>query len=149
MKKKLGEVLAGIVLILIGLLIFIFKDPTLSSFHLFLGGAFLAGYFYSGAYGLLIPGCLLLGLTLGSTKTSFFGFSDFNEFTFGLGFIAIYVIDRLYKGKTHWWPLIPGIILVFIGLDNWYGFRNYTWPVILIVFGVWIIIKSFRKKDKK
>jgi hypothetical protein len=35
-----------------------------------------------------------------------------------VGFIAIYVIAKLYERDSHWWPLIPGVILILIGVPK-------------------------------
>ena len=62
-----GRILAGIILILLGLLIIFLKFYTFhhpNSFLLLIGGLFLAAYFYNRAYGFLIPRCLLLGIAL-------------------------------------------------------------------------------------
>ena len=64
-EKNRGRIVAGVVLIFLGLVFLAnqfvggFSDAAI----LFLIGAvFLAGYFYSKSYGLLIPGCILMGL---------------------------------------------------------------------------------------
>ncbi len=144
-----GRIITGILIITLGLVLLLFRNEQIDTFQLILGGLFLAGYFYKGSYGLLIPGCLLTGLALISVKTKYFGFSDDDTFGLGIGFIAIYVIDRLYKGKTHWWPLIPGVILILVGIHKLKDFFDIGWPVILIIVGIWIIINSlglFKKK---
>ena len=143
--RRIGQILAGVVLILMGILITTFKFyhiSHLSIFHLLLGGLFLAGYFYGKTYGFLIPGCILFSLGLTSTKTPFFGFSDFNAFGLGLGFVAIYVIDKIYRKKNLWWPLIPGIILILTGIKGMGRFLSFGWPVLIIIFGLYLILKS-------
>lgn len=144
--RTVGKTISGVIFILIGTLILFLRDSNLSLFHLLLGGVFLAGYFYSQSYGLLIPGCILTSLALSAVRTSYFGFKDLDVFGLGIGFVAIYVIDRLYRGKSHWWPLIPGIILIIAGLDSLHRVFSLGWPVILILLGVWLIIKSIAKK---
>ncbi len=90
-----------------------------NSFMLLLGSLFIAAYFYKDSYGLLIPGCIIFGLGLSSAQFGIVrNYSQFNTVGLGIGFIGIFVIDLINKGKTHWWPLIPGGILTIIGLSS-------------------------------
>lgn len=149
-KARKGQIIAGIILILVGISISGFRQLIgfhENSFMLLLGSLFIAAYFYKDSYGLLIPGCIIFGLGLSSFQYGFFRHSSqFNSLGLGIGFIGIFVIDLLNKGKTHWWPLIPGGILTFVGLSsspfNLWKFFNLGWPVVLIVLGLWIILKS-------
>ena len=70
----------------------------------------------------------------------------------GLGFIALYFAKR-----EDWAVLIPGGVLVFLGLlfvlrtqriIRWVDFRDF-WPVILIAIGLSIVVHSLRKKPKQ
>ncbi|MCD4796766.1 MAG: hypothetical protein K8R49_06335 [Candidatus Cloacimonetes bacterium] len=160
-KEEKGKLLAGLILVIIGLSITglkYFYGFHQYSFILLLGGLFIAAYFYKDAYGLLIPGCILAGLGLGNFGNRFFwNFPHFNTLGLGFGFIAIFVIDLLNKGKTHWWPLIPGGILLLTGLSfkpfNIWKFFYIGWPIVLIIIGIWIIVRStgniINPKDKK
>ena len=66
----------------------------------------------------------------------------------GLGFIAIFVIATLYQGRSHWWPLIPGGILLVSGLaEGSQAFRDLLavgWPVVLILIGLIFLAGAFR-----
>jgi len=157
-NERKGQIIAGIILILVGLSISglrLFVGFHQNSFMLLLGGLFIAAYFYKDSYGLLIPGCLITGLGLGSFSSGFFWrFPHLNTLGLGIGFIGIYVIDRLNKGKTEWWPLIPGGILLMVGLSfrpfSMWRFIHIGWPVVLIALGLWIIAKStglIRRKE--
>ena len=151
MKSK-GQILAGIILILLGLLIIFLKFYTFhhpSSFLILIGGFFLAAYFYNKAYGLLIPGCLLLGIALSSGHTGYSTFSHSGTWGLGFGFFAIYLIDLFYQGKTHWWPLIPGFILVITGIRGASHWLAKSWPVFIIILGIIIIIRSLKPQDKE
>ncbi len=149
-NERKGQIIAGIILILVGLSISglrLFVGFNQNSFMLLLGGLFIAAYFYKDSYGLLIPGCLITGIGLSSLNYGFFRHSShFNTLGLGIGFFCIYIIDRINKGKTLWWPLIPGSILTLIGLSsspfNLWRFVNVGWPVILIALGLWIIAQS-------
>jgi len=146
-------------LILLGLSISginLFAGFSHNSILLLLGGLFIAWYFYSNAYGLLIPGCILVGIGVGSIGSNHLWYSPHNStLGIGLGFVAVFVIERLHKGKSHWWPLIPGGIMVLSSLSQGaFGMRNFFhigWPVILILIGIWIIGRStgiIKKSDK-
>jgi len=158
-NERKGQIIAGVILILVGLSIAglrLFIGFNQNSFMLLLGGLFIAAYFYKDSYGLLIPGCLITGIGLSSLNYGFFKHSSqFNTLGLGIGFFCIYIIDRINKGKTFWWPLIPGVILTIVGLSispfNLWKFFHIGWPVILIVLGLWIILKStglIKDKDK-
>ncbi len=119
-----------------------------------IGGAFVAGYFYRKAYGLLIPGCILLGIGLGDlAQGSIRDFGDFDSIALGLGFIAIFAIATLYQGRTHWWPLIPGGILVIQGLqEGSQAVRDLVsvgWPVVLILIGLILLAGVFRGTGRR
>ncbi|MDO9576643.1 MAG: hypothetical protein Q7J16_02030 [Candidatus Cloacimonadales bacterium] len=159
-KRDKGKIFSGIVLILLGLSISginLFAGFGQNTILLLLGGLFIAWYFYSNSYGLLIPGCILAGLGLSSLGSHYFWNSPHNStLGIGLGFVAVFVIDLLHKGKSPWWPLIPGGIMVLSALSQGaFGMRNLFhigWPLILIILGLWIIGKStgiFKGRDKK
>lgn len=116
---------------------------------LLIGGAFLVAYFLRRSYGLLIPGCILVGLGLGSIgKNTIPGVGDFTQIGLGIGFIAIYVIDRIYRNpQTHWWPLIPGGILIATGIatlsPNLRQLWDKGWPLLLVLAGLILIGAAF------
>jgi hypothetical protein len=150
-EESRRRIIVGAVLILLGIAWFAlqFTQGFGDAAILFLiGGAFVAGYFYRRAYGFLIPGCILLGLGLGSVgESTFFGVSDFSQIGLGVGFLAIYVIDRVYRGSTSWWPLIPGGILVVTGIatlsENLGQIIEVGWPLILVLVGLLLIGGAF------
>lgn len=149
MKNKL---LLGLILILLGVF-FLLKTQISDHFSLFLllaGVFFLILYFITKVYGLLIPGGVLTGLGFGliyQEKSSplFFIF-------LGLGFILIYLFG-LIKGKSPLWPIIPGGIMLGIGIYEELILRDIIpstfikkitpyWPVILIIIGLYLIFKK-------
>ncbi len=68
----------------------------------------------------LIPGCILLGLgavTLGAeldVQGELLG--SLMLFSIGLPFLLIYLVQTARGQKDFWWALIPGGILIFMGL---------------------------------
>jgi hypothetical protein len=139
---------AAVALIVIGAVFFALqmtKGPTEVLVYLVLGGLFLVGYLYRRQYNLLVPGCILLGLGLGALgeRTSI-DFRNFSPLGLGLGFIGIFVVDLAFRRRTHWWPLIPGGVLV---LNSVADLRQLTWlfskgwPLILVVIGVLMLLR--------
>ena len=117
-----------------------------------IGALFVAGYFYSRNTGLLIPGCILLGLGSGAILDARFAAIHSTQFGLGLGFLAIYVIALAYERRSHWWPLIPGSILVLVGLSIREEVFRYIfsqgWPLILVVIGVVILVGGLAKPGR-
>jgi len=136
--------ITGGVLIVIGLFLFILqmtKGVTVSLMYLVGGIAFLVAYFSKRTYGFLIPGCILAGMGLGQLGEQYI--ESIHNPTYvglGVGFLAIFLIDRIYRGATAWWPLIPGGILLLMGLETG-GFNLGTiltkgWPLVLVIIGI-------------
>jgi len=156
-NMKQGRGAAGAVLIVVGLILLASQFVKGFADHiwtLLIGGLFVAGYFYRRAYGLLIPGCILLGIGLGNLgEGSILQFGDFDSIALGLGFLAIFVIDTLYRGRSHWWPLIPGGVLVVSGLaEGSQAFEDLLtvgWPGILILIGLIILAGAFRGAGRR
>lgn len=120
----------GAALIVVGLVFFVANltggpIPVLEPGLLFLAAvavACLAGYVYTGWYGLLIPGCVLSFLWLGATLTEFLPWwpgdleGAFFMVLFGASFFAIYLIDRTRTGRRRTWPVWVGVGLVFFAI---------------------------------
>ncbi|MCZ6539574.1 MAG: hypothetical protein O6922_07085, partial [Chloroflexi bacterium] len=111
----------GVVLVVLGVLLFavqLIDMPNGAVTRMVIGAAFVVGYLYRREYGLLIPGCILLGLGLGRIGSDIWNVYEYGSIGLGVGFLAIYVVDRLYRGTSPWWPLVPGLILVAKGLAH-------------------------------
>ena len=112
--------------------------------------------------GLIIPGCLLLGIAPGI----FFAWSktgDFNGLTetgvmlvwFALGWGFITIASRILTHKFIWWPLIPGGLLAVVGWGLYIGgdpgnalsFIGNTGSIGLIIFGVYLLLLRRSFKD--
>jgi hypothetical protein len=156
-EKRQSSLVAGSILILLGVGFFAlrFMEGYGEAMIFFLiGGAFMAGYLFRRSYGLLIPGGILLGLGLGSIGESVFqSFGDISQIGLGVGFVSIYVIHLIYVGKSHWWPLIPGGILIVTGLasasKDFERILSVGWPLMLIFAGLIILAGAFGLTGRK
>ena len=152
-RNRRSQVAAGAALIVIGIVALALQyldGPGRAVILLLAGGSFIAAYFYSDIYGLLIPGGVLTGLGLGSLgEWREVAVRDPNAVGLGIGFIAIYVVERLYRRRAHWWPLIPGILLVGSGLGARFGdVGHILWrwaPAILVLLGVVLVVRAIRR----
>jgi len=152
-RGRRSQVATGIALVVIGfvaLALQYFEGPGRAVVLLLAGGSFIATYFYSDIYGLLIPGGILSGLGLGILgEWSELSVKDPNAIGLGIGFVSIYVIERLYRRRAHWWPLIPGVILIISGLGARFGdVGHILWrssPAVLVLLGIVLVYRALKK----
>ncbi len=149
--RKSRRLSAGLILIAIGLGLYVIdriEGIGEEAVLMIIGTAFLIAYFVRKNYGLLIPGCILLGLGIGQVGGgSFLDFGEPSMLGLGLGFIAIFVIAKLNEGKSHWWPLIPGGVLLLMAIPGTHDIFGYIWDhwqLILVFIGVLILLGAFR-----
>jgi Na+/H+ antiporter NhaB len=64
-----------------------------------------------------------------------------------LGFIAIFVLQLIVARQSHWWPLIPGGLLVLVGIAEGISQAQVLiekgWPLILVLVGLLILAGQF------
>ena len=147
-----GQVAAGLALIVLGgVLLALERLDSGDHGHLLLiliGGVFVAGYLYKRAFGLLIPGALLLGIGGGLAFDDLYAgpFVDAESVALGLGlgFVLIYVASLLVERQNRWWPLIPGGVLVIASLPDqvWVDDVLDFWPLAVIAIGVLLIFRG-------
>ena len=96
-----SRVITGAMLIVLGLGLFgmnYFEQTGRSVVLLLLGEVFVATYLYTRGYLLLVAGCILVGLGIGSFgETSYLIVGDFTHLGLGIGFVLIYLIALLYE----------------------------------------------------
>jgi hypothetical protein len=119
-----------------------------------LGAIFIAVYLFWNAYGWLIPGGILMGIGLDSLGESAVpAFGELSPIGLGLGFVSIYVIDLVYRGRTSWWPLVPGIVLILSGLASGnevlQRLLSIGWPLVLVFFGLLLLAGAFGFTGRK
>jgi hypothetical protein len=149
----------GAILIGIGILAFIgqYGGPLMGSFVLLVAGVlFLVAGCMGRRIGFLIPGGILSGLGLGVALITGPLAAYSGETTgavmllsFALGWVLITPLSAVFTDKLIWWPLIPGGVLGLVGaslLAGENGIRllqalGWSWPLILIALGVYLIIR--------
>jgi hypothetical protein len=145
----------ALALIVVGVILFVLQmthGPAEIIVFLVLGAAFFVGYFRGRAYGLLVAACVLLGLGLGALgERSSIDFHNFSTFGLGLGFLAIFVVDTICRGRTHWWPLIPGGILLVSSVGDTRALRILVdgWPLILVLIGIFLLLRARRGSSRE
>jgi hypothetical protein len=145
------QMATGSILILLGIGFFalqVLDGFSKSAILLLLGAACIAGYLFWNAYGWLIAGGILMGIGLASLgESAVLAFGDLSQIGMGLGFVSIYVIDLIYRGRTSWWPLIPGGIMIVGGLASgnevFQRLLSIGWPVALIFIGLRLLASAF------
>ena len=144
-----ARLIPGLILIVLGIVFLLMQyfefGPGL--FLTLLGLVFLVPYALTRSYGLLIPGCILAGLGVGLIFERGFSTNITVPIGLGLGFIAIYVVQLVVGRWSHWWPLIPGCILVLVGLAEGVPqaatLLEKGWPLVLIAIGLAILAGQF------
>lgn len=156
--KTRSRVATGVMLIVLGLGLYgmQFVEGAGESVVLcLLGGLFVAGYLFTRGYALLVVGAIVFGLGIGSFgERELWFYGEFSKIGLGVGFVLIYVIQLLYERRSHWWPLIPGGVMLLLGFNAWRNFRLFLfseggWPLILVIVGGLILLGAFRRPRKK
>ena len=143
---------AGALLIVLGLVLLVATQTGIGALLVpgAMGALFLVAYFYRRRYGLLVAGCVLAGLGAGVALQGLFGYNGADDVLgLGAGFVAIFAIDSL-RGlqHAHWWPLLPGAILLLAGFDIATGnlvtlqWLAGWWPVVVVAIGVLIVVRG-------
>jgi hypothetical protein len=154
MRKS--PIVAGLALIVVGLALYFLRDSMETRVLMFLlmGSAFIAAFLYERAYGFLVPGGIMLGLGVGlmAEDWSWFPIAQPPPFGLGLGFLLIYVLDSLITREGGWWPLIPGGVLVLVGIDLQREFLRWAfndgWPLAIVALGLFLVLRGLLAKSK-
>jgi hypothetical protein len=150
-------VTAGVTFIVLGLALYgvQYLGSTGQSLILtLLGGLGVVGYLFTRYRYLLVLGCILFGLGIGSFgERSLWVWGEFSEIGLGIGFVLIYLIGLVYERRGHWWPLIPGVVLLLLGFRAWRDFRVFVfsergWPLILVIVGGLILFGTLGRARK-
>ena len=166
-SQPMNRALIGAILVLIGLIALaanVWRSDIIGMLVLpALGIIFLVGAFMGRIPGLLIPGSILLGLGLGTLAQQTLFASATGEargavvvIGLALGFLAIMPLFQLLQGSYHWWPAIPGGILLIVGAALLAGpagmaflqLLGMLWPVALIAGGAYLLWLVYRQPQR-
>jgi hypothetical protein len=150
-----GRWVGGAVLIIIGVALLIGQwVPDVGRYAtLIVGLALLALFIVTRNPGALIGGSIVTGIGAGIVLEAAFPGAPGGWVPLGLGFgfLGIWLVGSLFRmPEARFWPLIPGGILVFVGLAAMGGgvadLLRYAWPVVLILIGLAIILGGLRRQ---
>jgi hypothetical protein len=150
MNANRRQILPGLILIILGIVFLLTQyfefGPGL--FLILLALIFLIPYIFTHSYGLLVPGCILAGIGVGLAFERTLSRPDVTvSIGLGLAFISIYLVQLIVARSSHWWPLIPGGILLLGGLAELAPqvqvLLEKAWPLLLIVIGLAVLAGPF------
>jgi hypothetical protein len=155
-EDRRAAIIPGALLILLGLLFLaaqFLPGLRLGDFVvLVIGLVFLGAFAYQRQYGFLVPGGILTGLGLGIAVQSVTG-QDLVVLGLGLGFLAVWALDAAVTRTSNWWPLIPGGVLVLVGLATLVPSLALVlarmWPLLLIAAGIVLVLVSFGRRQTR
>jgi hypothetical protein len=154
--RRHGGILAGVILIALGLFMLADQLVPITGGLLFvgLGAAFLIARIVTGRCGYAVPAGLLLGFG------AFVSLSDTGAFAgrenggmffimLGLGFALSYIIAA---SPANVWPIVPAAALIGFGLflqgfllgwplERLVWLAGY-WPLALVAVGVWLLVRD-------
>ncbi|CAN5788075.1 hypothetical protein BH24CHL6_BH24CHL6_08340 [soil metagenome] len=145
-SRSREPLIGGLVLISVGTILLLAQFvPDISRYMALVVGLGLLGLFLAKRdYGLLVAGGIVTGVGAGiliaAAATGNLSGAGF-MLSLGTGFLGIWAVSSaLRMEERHWWPLVPGLILVSIGSALAVGGSALDlislWPVALIVIGV-------------
>ena len=146
MNANRRQILPGLILIVLGIVFLLTQyfefGPGL--FLILLGLIFLIPYAFTRTYGLLIPGCILAGIGVGLAFERTLSRPDITvSIGLGLGFVAIFLVQLIVAGSSHWWPLVPGVMLLLGGFaelaPQGQALLDKGWPLVLIAIGLAVL----------
>ena len=110
----------------------------------FIAAGFIWGYSRNKNYGLLIPGCILMGIAVGLLLEAGWGWNGAFLISLGVGFA---MIDRAEPRKNRW-PVFVGAILGVLGLIVGLAESNLFGPFALVAIVVGIILMVRRNRGQ-
>jgi hypothetical protein len=153
-NSERDRTLLGLILVAGGVLFLLDQLDVFGSMGnlilLAIGSVFMYAYFTTKQghrIGFLIPGAILLGIGTGVVINNLplprlWPAGDATVFTLGLGFCLIWALER-----KHWWALIPGGILVMVGLSSFFAILQ-LWPLVLIGLGAYLLYEQSRRQSR-
>jgi len=144
-----GRSFAGALLVVIGIALLLINLTGVGGVAVvLLGGlAFLATYLATRSYGFLVPGGILTGFGAALVAQDLGLVADIGLIGLGAGFLLIPLVQLLSgapQDSGWWWPLIPGGILVVLGVVEHLqgGAAGLILPAILIILGLSFLLSA-------
>jgi len=161
--RKTGGLAFGVILIAVGAILMATRlapVQTAPAWLLGLGLALSLIGILQRRVAALVGGMVLLGvgagMVLGDLQALGLGIRAWRLVALGLAFFGIYLLGALVGLPRRWWPLVPGVVLVGLGLAP--SFRDLLfippeveiavrtwWPAVLVVAGGWLVVKALRR----
>ncbi|HEU0027788.1 MAG TPA: hypothetical protein VFQ25_11790 [Ktedonobacterales bacterium] len=164
-RKNIDRGVWGAMLVVLGLMALaanIWNSALIGTLVLpVLGVMFIVWGYLQRSGGLMIPGGILTGLGLGTLAQQTLLVTANGEARGGivvlglaLGFLAIMPLSQMAEGHFHWWPSIPGGILLVVALAILAGpggvgvlqALGMLWPVALIAVGAYLLWMLYRSR---
>lgn len=151
--------IGGLVLVGLGVVLLLAQyAPAVGVYvPLVVGLALLAVFAVRRSYGALVAGAIVTGVGIGvaiaaNASGEIAGAAVL--LSLGGGFVGIWLLSQLFGlAERHWWPLVPGSILLFIGSALAIGGGAMSlityWPVVLIAVGVLIVLRALLPADRR
>ncbi len=154
-RPRRDPVVGGLILVVIGTVLLVAQlTPDFARYVVLVIGLILLAVFVANrSYGALVSGSIVTGVGAGVILASSYPGNLGGAavlMAMGAGFLAIWVISYLLSMRErHFWPVVPGAILFFIGggiavdqnFTDWIAY----WPVTLIIIGVVVILVAFMR----
>jgi LiaI-LiaF-like transmembrane region len=161
-RTRKSNLAAGVILVVVGGVLLVTRFAlmnTAPAWLLGLGVGLALIAIVSSSYHALVGGMVLLGLgagmVLGDHGLAGMSSGAWIQLGLGAGFIGIWVLALILRLNRHWWPLVPGSILLVLGGARY--LRNVAvippqamiavrtwWPAALVVVGVWVLVRALR-----
>ena len=97
----------------------------------------------------IIPAGVLLTLGIVSALDNVNGVQTGGSFFLGLG-LTFVLVAILPGGASRSWALIPGTVLLLFGAllgTPLFGLADYFWPAVLILLGIYLVFRFFRRQS--
>jgi hypothetical protein len=144
-----GRSFAGTLLVVIGVALLLINVTGVGGVAVvLLGGlAFLATYLATRSYGFLVPGGILTGFGAALVAQDLGLVTDVALIGLGVGFLLIPAVQLMTGAPREggwWWPLIPGGILVLLGIIEVLqgDAAGLILPAVLIILGLAFLLSA-------
>jgi hypothetical protein len=162
-RARKSNLAVGVILVAVGGVLLVTRFVPMESapaWLLGLGAGLALIGIVGASYGALVGGMVLLGLgagmVLGDHGVANIAAGTWIVLGLGAGFVGIYILALILKLRSHWWPLVPGVILLGVGGARYV--RHFAlispqvemavrtwWPAALVVVGIWILVRAVRR----